>query len=149
MDVDISLNFFGHTEEAVDFYCESIGAECIHVTRFGDSSDQFKSDPELADKIFHATLVVGSTRIMASDVGCTGDARSDANKLNFEGFALAIRVDDADQAQQFFARLSTGGNVQMPMAETFFAQCYGIVTDRFGVNWKVILEKQVPPTVTI
>ena len=141
MDVDITLNFFGRTEEAIDFYCESIGAECIHLTRFSDSLDEFKTEPELADKIFHATFVVGSTRIMASDVGCTVDG-SGHSQMAFTGFALALRADDIDQAEQFFARLSSGGNVQMPMAETFFAARYGIVTDRFGVTWKVMLEKE-------
>ncbi len=140
MDVDITLNFFGRTEEAVDFYCESIGAECVHLTRFGDSVDEFKTAPELAGKVFHATFVVGSTKIMASDVGCTSGG-SDPSPVAFTGFALALRADDADQAEQFFARLSAGGNVQMPMTETLFAQRYGIVTDRFGLTWKVILEK--------
>lgn len=142
MDVDITLNFFGRTEEAFDFYRESIGAECIHVTRFRNSLDDLKTDPELADKIFHATLVVGSTRIMASDVGCSSD-RSDQSPVAFGGFALALRVDQTDQAEQFFARLSIGGTVQIPMAETSFAKRYGIVTDRFGVTWKVMLEKSL------
>lgn len=141
MDVDITLSFFGRTEEAVEFYCESIGAECIHITRFRDASSAFKSDSKLTDKIFHATFVVGSTRIMASDVGCSSD-RNDQNQMAFAGFALALRADNTEQADQFFARLSESGNVQVPMAETFFAQRYGIVTDRFGVTWKVILEKE-------
>ena len=84
MDVDITLSFFGRTEEAVSFYCESIGAECIHLTRFRDSLDELKTDPELADKIFHATFVVGSTRIMASDVGCSSD-QSDQSQVAFAG----------------------------------------------------------------
>jgi len=139
MDIDITLNFFGRTEEAVTFYSESIDAECIHLTRFSDSLGEFKTDPDLGDKIFHATFVVGSTRIMASDVGCTG--QDDQSKMTFHGFALAIRVEDADQADLFFTRLSAGGKIELRMSETFFATRYGIVTDRFGVTWKVILEK--------
>ena len=143
MGVDITLNFLGRTEEAVDFYCESIGAECFHITRFRNASVDLKTDPKLADKIFHATFVVSSTRIMASDVGCTSD-QSDHCSAVFNGFALALSAEDTDQAEQFFQRLSAGGNVQLPMTETFFAKRYGIVTDRFGVTWKVILEKQLP-----
>jgi len=140
MDVDVTLSFFGRTEEAVKFYVEAIDAECIHLTRFGNALGNFKFVPELGDKIFHATMLVGSTRIMASDVGCDGDG-SDQSKLDFAGFALAISVEDTDQAERFFTRLSAGGKVQVPMTETFFAARYGIVTDQFGVTWKVILEK--------
>ena len=96
----------------------------------------------IGDKIFHATIAVGCTRIMASDVGCVGDG-DNQNQPPFTGFALALRADDVQQAQQFLDRLAEGGSVLMPMTETFFAQRYAIVTDPFGVTWKVMLEKEI------
>jgi PhnB protein len=133
MDVDIALNFNGRCEAAINFYRHAIEADCIHLTRFADSP---------SDKIFHATIAVGCTRIMASDVGCVGDG-DNQNQPPFTGFALALRADDVQQAQQFLDRLADGGSVLMPMTETFFAQRYAIVTDPFGVTWKVMLEKEI------
>lgn len=142
MDVDIALNFNGRCEAAINFYRHAIEADCIHLTRFADSPSDFEFDSRLGDKIFHATIAVGCTRIMASDVGCVGDG-DNQNQPPFTGFALALRADDVQQAQQFFDRLADGGSVLMPMTETFFAQRYAIVLDPFGVTWKVMLKKEI------
>jgi len=130
MKINITLSFFGRTEEAVEFYCRSIEAETLFMMRFRESPDQSPIPPGMEDKIFHATFRVGSTEIMASDVGCF-DSQKDTG---FSGFSLALRVETPEKAERFFASLSDGGQVQIPLAETFFASRYGIVLDRFGVS---------------
>ena len=91
----------------------------------------------MEEKIFHATFRIGSTEVMASDCGCE---KSPAE--TFAGFSLALRVETPEKAERFFAALSDGGRVQIPLLEAFFAARYGIVIDRFGVSWKIIAESE-------
>jgi PhnB protein len=145
MNVQTTLNFYGRTEEAVEFYCRTIEAEKLFMLRFRDRPDaapvQLKSKPELGDKIFHATFRIGTTVIMASDCGC----ESAETKPVFSGFAFALRVETPEKAEKFFAALSNdGGKVQIPIVKTFFAERYGIVIDRFGISWKVMVESTEP-----
>ena len=105
--------------------------------RFRDSPDGSNVSPDMEDKIFHATFRVGTTELMASDVGCF-DSQVEAD---FAGFSLALRVESAEKAEQFFSALCDGGEAQVPLAETFFASRYGIVVDRFGMSWKIIAEE--------
>ena len=106
------------------------------MMRFRDCPDPSQSRPGLEDKIFHATFRIGSTMIMASDCGCENSSA----KPTFGGFALALRVETPEKAERFFAALGEGGQVQIPMQKTFFADRYGIVVDRFGIFWKVMVE---------
>lgn len=136
MDVQTTLNFHGRTEEAVTFYGRAIRAETLFLLRFRERPDYARSRPGLEDKIFHATLRIGDTEIMASDCGCEQSSAAP----RFAGFSLALRLESPPQAEQAFAALSEGGEVQIPLAETFFARRYGIVVDRFGISWKVMVE---------
>lgn len=138
MNVQTTLNFFGRTEEALEFYCEAVEAEILFMMRFNERPDNSNSQPDLDEKVFHATLRIGSTQIMASDAGCI-DTQKDTS---FDGFSLALRVESPDKAEQVFSALSEGGQIMIPLAETFFASRYGIVTDRFGLSWKVIVESK-------
>lgn len=136
MDVQTTLNFYGQTEEAVSFYCRSLGAEKLFMMRFRDCPDPFPSGSGVQDKIFHATFRIGDTEVMASDCGC----ERPPTEPRFAGFSLALRVETAEKADRFFAALSDGGRVQIPLLKTTFAERYGIVVDRFGVSWKVMVE---------
>lgn len=138
MDVQTTLNFYGRTEEAVKFYCSAIGAETLFMMRFRDCPDPSQRKPGLEEKIFHATFRVGSTEIMASDCGCE---RPPA-QTPFVGVAFVIRVETGEKAERFFAALSDGGKILVPLVKTFFAERYGIVVDRFGVSWKIMVESQ-------
>ena len=117
MNVDTTLNFHGRTEEAVQFYCRAIGAEVLFMMRFRDSPDQSQSRPGLDEKIFHVTFRVGSTELMASDCGCA----ESSPEIKFSGFSLALRADTPEKAEATFAALSEGGQVEIPLLETFFA----------------------------
>ncbi len=136
MNVQTTLNFYGRTEEAVTFYSKAIEAEALFLMRFRECPDPSHSRPGLEEKIFHATFRIGSTVIMATDCGCEQPPR----ETKFAGFALALRVETPEKAERFFAALTEGGQVLIPLLKTFFAERYGIVVDRFGVSWKVMVE---------
>ena len=89
----------------------------------------------MEEKIFHATFRIGSTEFMASDCGC----ENPESETTFAGFSLLLRVETLEQAERFFAALGDGGRVQMPLLKTFFAERCGIVIDRFGISWKIMV----------
>ena len=135
MPVTPYLFFDGRCEEAIEFYKKTLGAEVGMMMRFKDATDKTMCTPGTEDKVMHACLRIGGTDVMASD----GRAQ---NKPKFEGFALSITPKDAADAERVFKALGDGGQVQMPLAETFFAQSFGMVADRFGVGWMIIVEKK-------
>ncbi len=90
--------------------------------------------PGAAEKVMHARLRIGDTMVMASDGRCQG-------KPEFQGFALSLTAADTAEADRLFAALGDGGEVQMPLSETFFSPRFGMVADRFGVSWMVYVEK--------
>jgi PhnB protein len=134
MNVQTTLNFYGRTEEAVKFYGRTIEAETLFLMRFRDCPDPSQLRPGMEEKIFHATFRIGSTEVMASDCGCE---RAPAG-TTFAGFSLLLRVDTPEKAGRFFAALSEGGQIQIRLQKTFFAERYGIVIDRFGISWKIM-----------
>jgi len=135
MSVTPYLFFDGRCEEAIEFYKKTLGAEVDMMMRFKDTPDKSMCTPGTENKVMHAALRISGTSVMASD----GRAQ---NKPKFEGFALSITPKDEADAQRVFKALADGGEVQMPLAETFFAQSFGMVADRFGVGWMIIVEKK-------
>jgi PhnB protein len=131
MQVQPYLFFNGRCEEALKFYHEALGAEVTSLMRFNEAPDQSGMLPGTGDKIMHADFRIGDTTILTSDGMCSG-------QLSFEGIALTLNAPDAAEADRLFAALADGGQVQMPMSQTFFAQRFGMVADRFGVSWMVI-----------
>ena len=89
--------------------------------------------PANADKVMHSQFEIGDTTVMASDGRNTG-------KPNFQGFALSIIAKTAAEADAMFGALAAGGQVQMPLGETFFAPRFGMVADKFGVGWMILVE---------
>jgi PhnB protein len=135
MSVTPYLFFDGRCEEAIEFYKKTLGAEVGMMMRFKDAPDKTMCTPGTENKIMHACLSIGGTAVMASD----GRVQ---NKPKFEGFALSITPKDEADAERVFKALGDGGQVQMPLAETFFAKSFGMVADRFGVGWMIIVEKK-------
>jgi PhnB protein len=130
MQVQPYLSFEGRCEEAARFYQRALGAEITALMRFKDAPDPAMAPPGAAEKVMHMSLRIGDSEIMASDGRCTG-------KPGFQGISLSLTpASDAD-AKQRFAALADGGQVQMPLAATFFASSFGMVADRFGVTWMV------------
>ena len=126
------LFFDGRCEEALEFYRQALGAEVEMLMRFKDSPEPAQCGSGSGDKVMHASFRIGSTTVMASDGRCEG-------KPNFRGFALALSVPTEAEADRRFGALAKGGQVQMPLAKTFFSPRFGMVADRFGVMWMIIV----------
>jgi PhnB protein len=135
MKVQPYLFFDGRCEEAVEFYRKVLGAEVEMLMRFKDSPEPHPPGmipPGAENKIMHMSLRIGETTVMASDGKCLG-------RPNFQGFSLSLNAANDAEAERLFAALGAGGQVQMPMAKTFFSSRFGMVADRFGVSWMVIV----------
>ncbi len=129
------LFFDGRCEEALEFYRKTLGAEVRMLMRYKDSPEPpppGRLPPGSEDKVMHASLRIGETTVMASDGHCQG-------KPSFQGFSLSLTVPDDAQAGHVFAALSDGGKVQMPLGKTFFSSSFGMLIDRFGVMWMIIV----------
>lgn len=133
------LFFNGRCEEAVMFYKQALGGEIEMLMRWKDNPDLPKDgcapgmqvDPE---QIMHASLKVGDAVLMASD-------GMPQEKSAFQGFSISLTARSDAECDRWFAALAEGGQVQMPLGKTFFAQRFGAVADKFGVSWMII----VPP----
>jgi PhnB protein len=132
MIVEPYLFFEGRCEEALDFYSRALDAEVTSLMRFKESPDPNMCPPGAEDKVMHATVRIGDTTIMASDGMSSGN-------LAFQGFSLCLSLTDKAEAERLFTALSDGGQVQMPLAETFYSPLFGMVADRFGVLWMIIV----------
>ncbi len=129
------LFFDGRTEEAIEFYRSRLGAKVEVFMRFKDSPEPAQPGmvpPGAESKVMHASFRIGETTVMASDGRCTGQP-------NFQGFSLALTVPNETEAERLFAGLGDGGQVQMPLAKTFFSPRFGMVADRFGVSWMIFV----------
>lgn len=138
MQVQPYLFFEGRTEEAIDFYRKVLGAEVTMLMRFKDSPPPTQPNahpPGSADKVMHAALRIGDTVVMASDGNCSG-------KPNFQGVSLSLTAASDAEAERVFAALSEGGQVRMPLAKTFFASRFGMLADRFGLGWMIVVAPQ-------
>jgi len=133
MQVQPYLFFDGRCDEAIDFYKQTLGAKVDMLMRFKDSPEKSMCSPGSDDKVMHASLHIGETRVMASDGRNNGNPK-------FEGFALSINAKDEADADRKFNALSAGGNVTMPMTKTFFSPRFGMCADKFGVQWMIIVE---------
>ena len=136
MNVQPYLSFEGRAQEAIDFYKGALGAKVDTIMLFKDAPAEMQSQisPQSKDKIMHAAFHIGDTQVMASDGRCSG-------KASFSGVTLSLNAASNGEADKLFNALAQGGQVQMPMAETFFANRFGMVADKFGVNWMVINPK--------
>jgi PhnB protein len=138
MLIEPYLFFDGRCEEAIAFYKKAIGAEVEMMMRFSESPepcDPGMVPPGAENKVMHASLRIGDSRVMASDGNCTG-------KPKFEGVSLAVTVPTVADANRVFASLGDGGQVTMPLSETFWSPSFGMLADRFGVNWMIYVVKK-------
>jgi PhnB protein len=137
MEINTYLALNGRCDEAIAFYKEALGAEVEFLMRFRDHPEPKPPQmrPEMNDKVMHAALKIGDTTVLASDGMCEGNA-------GFQGFSLALTCADTAEAERKFAALSKGGEVRMPLAKTFFSPAFGMVGDKFGINWMVLVQAQ-------
>jgi PhnB protein len=132
MQVQPYLFFDGRCEEALEFYKSALGAEVAMLMRFKDNPEPGMSPAGAGDKVMHASFRIGDSTVMASDGRCLGQP-------SFQGFSLSLTAADDAEAERLFAALAEGGQVQMPLAKTFFSSRFGMVADRFGVPWMIVV----------
>ena len=132
MQVQPYLVFEGRCEEAFEFYRKTLGAEATMLMRFKESPDPGMCAPGAEDKVMHMSFRIGETTLMASDGECRGQP-------NFQGFSLSLTAPNDSEAERLFASLADGGQVQMPLTKTFFSSRFGMVGDRFGVPWMIVV----------
>jgi PhnB protein len=129
MNVHTYLFFNGDCRSAIELYEQALGAVVEHLTLFSQAPEPLRA-PERDNLVFHATLLVGETRLnLADDPKGTYGA--------FGGFSLLIHLDSADDVDSAVDKLSVAGTVVMPPLATFWAERYAIVKDRFGITWKL------------
>jgi PhnB protein len=122
------LNFNGDAEAAFTFYVEAIGGQIDFVQRFGDApQDQDMGGDK--NKILHLTATINGSTLMASDCP-PGVSVSFGNNIS-----LSLNMDSAAELDETFTKLAEGGTVTMPVQDTFWGARFGMLTDKFGINW--------------
>ena len=133
MKVEPYLFFDGRCEEALDFYRKTLRAEVVALIRFKDSPDpSMVHGGQDGNKVLHALFKIGESTIMASDGRNQG-------KPNFQGFALSIAAKNEAEAKKTFDALADGGRIELPLGKTSFSPSFGMVFDRFGIMWMVLV----------
>jgi PhnB protein len=130
MQLNSYLMFDGRCEEAFQFYTQVLGGKIEAIMKHTGTPAEQHAPPEWRDKILHACLNVGGTKLMGSDM--PPDSYEEP-----KGSFVNINVEDPAAAERIFHALEEGGAVRMPIAKTFFAERFGMVVDRFGVAWMV------------
>ena len=145
MQLNAYLNFNGNGAEALTFYERHLGAKVEFRMTYGEAPPMPDSaadqpgcaGPELPkdwqNRIMHARVSLGGAIVMVSDAppGMYKPA---------QGIEMTLNVDDPKEAERLFAALGDGGDVKMPLTETFWAEKFGSVTDRFGIPWLINCE---------
>lgn len=142
--VNIYLTFNGNCLEAFNFYKSVFGGDFPYVGKFNEMSPQEGMPPmsvEDGEKIMHISLPVSKeTILMGSDVG--GEWSSQFSMGN--NFSISVNTESTQEADQLFNGLASGGQITMPLAKTFWGAYFGMLTDKFGINWMVNYDENPP-----
>jgi len=131
------LNFNGNCEEAFNFYRSVFGGDFTYIGRFKDIPGQTQPDPEDAEKIMHISIGLGGgTILMGSDI----PKSYEDHFVTGTNVNLTLSPDNEEEARRVFDSLASGGRVTMPMDKTFWGSLFGMLTDKFGINWMVDFE---------
>jgi PhnB protein len=132
MKLHTYVNFAGTCAEAFRVYEKHLGAKTLMMMTHGQAPDQSRVAPEMKDAVLHARISIGDTELMGADIPKAEPMRS---------AYLSISADSDAEAERMFSALAEGGEIFMPMQETFFASRFGQLRDRFGVNWMILHER--------
>jgi PhnB protein len=135
MKLKTYVNFAGKCEEAFHFYERHLGGSIGMMMTHGQAPDQSRVKPDWKDAVLHARIAIGDTELMGADIPKAEPMRS---------AYLSLGVQSDSEAERIYSALSDGGEVFMPMQETFFATRFAQLRDRFGINWMIIHERQMP-----
>jgi PhnB protein len=136
--VNSYLNFPGNTEEAFNFYKSVFGGEFVGLTRFKDTPEGARLNANEKELLMHVSLPIGKGNALMG----TDSLESMGHKITAgNNFHLAIETDNKDEAEKIFKGLSAGGKVTMPLADTFWGAYFGMLNDKFGIQWMVSYTK--------
>jgi PhnB protein len=135
MKMNTYVNFAGKCADAFRFYEKHLGGKIGMMMTHGQAPDQTRVNPDWKDAVLHARISIGGTELMGADIPSAEPMRS---------AYLSLGVESDAEAERIFSALSDGGEVFMPMQETFFATRFGQLRDRFGINWMIIHERPMP-----
>lgn len=121
------LHFYGNAEEVLNFYKDVFDGEIVALSRYGDSP--MPADEDWKNKIIHSRLKFGDNLIMISD-SFKGQPFSTNGNIQ-----LSVEVDDENKMEKVFNKLAEGGQITMPLAKQFWGAIFGMLQDKFGVNW--------------
>jgi PhnB protein len=134
MQLNPYLSFNGQCEAAFKFYAEALGGQIVATMTYGETPMADQTPAEWRGKIAHTRMAVGGTMLMGSD--------SPPDRFEpMKGVTIALGIDEPAEAERVFQALAAGGNVTMPIQETFWARRFGMLTDRFGTPWMINCEK--------
>jgi PhnB protein len=137
MKLTTHLHYGGNCAEALHFYEEHLGGKISFMMTYEQMPEPKSIPPGCEQGILHASIRIADTTIMAAD----------APPDNFQPMRsayLALSVDSDEEAERIYALLTDGGEVIMPMAETFFAFRFAMLRDKFGILWMIIHERPMP-----
>jgi len=126
------VNFAGNCREAFRFYEQHLGGKITMMMTHGEGPQANAAPPDWKDAILHARMTVGETELMGADIPKAQPMRS---------AYLTLIAGSTKEAEKVWADLASGGEIFMPLAETFFAFRFGQLRDKFGVNWMIIHER--------
>jgi PhnB protein len=135
MKMNTYVNFRGTCAEAFRLYEQHLGGTIGMMMTHGQGPDQSRVGPEWKDAVLHARITIGGVELMGADIPDAEPMRS---------AYLSLSVDQDADAERIFAVLADGGQVFMPLQETFFASRFGQLRDRFGINWMILHERPRP-----
>ncbi len=138
--VNVYLNFNGNCEEAFNFYKSIFGGEFNYIGRFNEMPPQEgmpTMSKEDGEKIMHVSLMISKeTALMGSDTG----GEWAPSYIQGNNFSISVIVDSKEEAERIFNGLLKGGSITMPLDKTFWSELFGMLTDKFGINWMMSLE---------
>ena len=133
MTMNPYLSFKGDCEAAFKYYEQHLGGEMGGIFRYGGTPLSGSVPPDWSDKIMHGSITIGGQTLQAADV-------APRQYESPQGFSLTLQIKSAADAERMFEALASGGQVRLPLEKTFWAERFGMVTDRFGVPWIVNCE---------
>ena len=119
----------GTAEKAIRHYEQSLGAKTDGIMRYREMPGDEKVDPRYADQVIHAALTIGNTMLMVSDAGPGSTVATDTN------VHVCLQFEGTDGLAEKFEALAKGGEVTMPLADTFWGARFGMLTDAYGIRW--------------
>lgn len=135
MELEPYLHFSGQCEEALNFYAGVFGGEIASISRFEGSPMGKDVPPDYQQKVMHANFKSPTVKFMGSD-GMPGGNPERGSRVS-----LSLGGNDVAEGERIFNALAAGGTVSMPYQDTFWGAKFGMVTDKFGIDWMVNVEK--------